>query len=158
MKSWRSYNIVCEIVQMLYYRKVIQCTPEHQWQIYILIAAISKMCGSSYICNIRRDWDLMITRWQTRKIFRLCSKWNTRLDRGLNLLSPFHTGPNHVIWKNIVKLVLWIIDHLINTSNNLKRGNTHVFVICVNGEIAVCMYILPWACFVRRSLNVNWAV
>lgn len=41
----------------------------------------------------------MITRWQTRKIFRLCSKWNTRLARGLNLLSPFHTGPNHVIWK-----------------------------------------------------------
>lgn len=140
--------------------KVIQCTPEHQWQIYIyiLIAAISKMCGSSYICNIGRDWDLKISRWQTRKIFRLCSKRNTRLARGLNLSSPFHTGPNHVIWKNIVKLVLWIIDHLINTSNNLKRGNTHVFVICVNGEIAVCMYILPCACFARRYLMTHWAV
>lgn len=138
--------------------KVIQCTPEHQWQIYILIVAISKMCGSSYICNIRRDCDLMITRWQTRKIFRLCSKKNTRLARGLNLTSPFHTGPNHVIWKKIVKLVLWIIDHFINTSNNLKRGNTLDFVICVIGEIAVCMYILPCACFARRYLITHWAV
>lgn len=75
--------------------------------------------------------------------------------QGSQSLKPLSHWTKSRDMEKIVKLVLWIIDHFINTSNNLKRGNTLDFVICVIGEIAVCMYILPCTCFTWRYLIVN---
>lgn len=143
MKSSISYNIVCEIVQLLHSRKVIQSSPKHQLQMYILITVLAKMCGPSYICNIRWNWDMMITRWHARKIFRLCSERNTRLARGLNLSSPFHTGPNHMWYgRKIAKAVLNLKSSLNQYFNQFERGHVRMNLSFVSTGrfLSICLY------------------